>query len=97
MAVERRAGYDSIVVSNAFAAKGQRIFQYISRDPNGNEFLHTLSFPRTGDGADLTVSDSYALESSSTGFRGHARRVALRCRLRASATARLLDTSKSLE
>jgi len=94
--LERRPGYDVIVVTNRFEASGHAVFQFVSESAGGPELLHELRFaPGANAPGTLLVADEFDVAELASGFRASARRVALRCAL--FRAPRDLDTKAGLE
>jgi len=95
--LERRRGYDAIVVTNRFEASGHAVFQFVSESAGGSELLHELRFARSASATGtLLVADEFDVADVPSGFRGSARRVVLRCALVRAARGDL-DTTAGLE
>jgi hypothetical protein len=95
--IERRVGYDSVLISDALEAGSRRIFRYVSKDPDGFRLLHTLSVPKASGAAELAVSDRFEIDMGSPARPARLGRTSLRCSLYPTASTRRLDTTRAVE
>jgi hypothetical protein len=93
--LERRVGYDTVLVTNSYPvvpgrirsstisppeAPG-RVFEYVSDDGSQGKVLHVLHMPLIRLGAHLELADEFHIQEKEQGFRATARRITLRCAL----------------
>jgi hypothetical protein len=80
VAIERRAGYDSVFVHNAYDESGARVFEYVS-DDGRNKVLHVFRLPPLLPGARLVLADAFETRDGPHGFRATIRHLAESCAL----------------
>lgn len=79
--VERREGYESLVVTNGFEHDGAHIFQAVIESSDGRPWLRQYRVPGNRGPATLEVTDRFAVTRSEEGFRATLGRVVLSCTL----------------
>jgi len=79
--LERRPGYDTVVVTNGYDDAYGRVFQYVSDDGHHHRILHTLRMTPRLSGSRLVLASAFELQGSDSEFRATTRKASLQCEL----------------
>ncbi len=82
--IERRPGYDALVIENHFEEANAATFAYVSHDAKRPDVLHLVRLPSANAPGKLLLSTVYALTPTASGFRATSQRNALECELASS-------------